>query len=71
MPRTARYERPSRKGLTKLKEVHRKGTVDSEEETTSEEDETCKMGGAEWKEEERDRGLLCNVGFSIFVPFSG
>ena len=69
MPRTARYERPSRKGLTKLKAVHRKGTVDSEEETTSEEDETCKMGGAEWKEEERDRGYYVMWDFRFLFLF--
>jgi hypothetical protein len=54
---------------SKLKAVHRKGTADSEEETTSEEDETCKMGGAEWKEEESDRGYYVMWDFRFLFLF--
>jgi len=33
------------------------------------EDETCKMGGAEWKEEERDRGYYVMWDFQFLFLF--
>lgn len=52
-----------------LRAVHRKGIGGRDKRRS-------RMKRARWeapsaKKEERNRGLLCNVGFSMFVPFSG